>query len=186
MSRAVLAVLLAASACAPSADRPQVTAADLLKTADRAEKRPAGARFEVVERPCGDGRIAGLDVPAPSRITYRLNFPVRARLVTVPLLEGPADASAEFRIGISDRRTYETLLTRTIAGGTCAPETPMTVDLSGYAGWQWSLFYRPDERTWEVILGVSVSGGIPAGATWGVPRIEADSRSVRSFSAARP
>ena len=182
MSRTLLAVLFAASACAPSASGPQVTAIDLLKSAGPAEKRPAGARFEVVERACGGGHIAGLAAPAPSRITYPLNFPVRARLVTVPSLDGPADASAEFRIGISDRRTYETLLTRTITGGTCVPESPMVVDLSGYAGWQWSLFYRPDERTWDLILGVSVSGGVPAGATWGVPRIEADSRAVRSFS----
>ena len=180
--RALLVVLLAASACAPSDGAP-VTAIDLLKASDRAEKRPAGGRFEVVERTCGGGRIAGLGVPAPSRIIYRLNFPLRARLVTVPSLDGPADASAEFRIGISDGRTYETLLTRTITGGTCAPEFPIAIDLSAYAGWQWSLFYRPDERTWELILGVSVTGGAAAGATWGVPRIEGDSQSVRAFRA---
>jgi hypothetical protein len=185
VKRGLLVLLVAASACARSNEGPQVTAIDLLKTSDRAEKRPAGARFEVMERSCGSGRIPGLEVPAPSRIIYRLNVPVRARLATIPSLDGPADAAAEFRIGISDRRTYETLMTRTITGGTCVPDLPMIVDLSRYAGWQWSLFYRPDERTWELILGVSVVGGVPASGNWGVPRIEADSRSVRAFAGGR-
>jgi hypothetical protein len=181
MRRLPVLLLVAAAACSSPAGGPQVTAIDLLKTSDRAEKRPAGGRFEVAERSCGGVPVAGIDVPVPSRVIFRSNFPARARLVTIPSLDGPPGAAAEFRIGISDRRTYETLLTRTITAGTCTPESAMAVDLSVYAGWQWSLFYRPDERTWELILGVSVTAGAPTAAAWGAPRVESDSAAVRAF-----
>lgn len=177
----LVAALFAAAACTTSGGSAPVTAIDLLKAADQAEKRPAGAPFDVVERACGGVHLGGLEVPVPSRIIYRSNFPAGARLVTVPWLDGPPDASAEFRIGISDRRTYETLVTRTIRAGTCAVESTVTLDLSRYGGWQWSLFYRPDERTWELIFGVSAAGGAPVRGGWGAPRIEAGSRAVRAF-----
>jgi hypothetical protein len=182
--RAMLVVIaLAASACVRDAG-PQVTAIDLVKLADRADRRPAGARFEAAERSCASAPLAGLAAPVPSRITYLLNFPRQARLVTTPLLDGSTGASAEFRIGISDRRTYETLAIRIAAAAECgAGASPMVIDLSLYGGWQWSLFYRPDERTWELILGVNAVAGEIRGAMWGMPRIETNSRDARAFLA---
>lgn len=182
--RTTLAVLiLAASACTREPG-PPVPAVDLVKLSARAEKRPAGASFEIAERPCGASPLPGLAVPVPSRVTYRLNFPRHAQLVTVPVLDGTTGATAEFRIGISDRRTYETLAIRIASAGDCAAAvSPMTIDLSGFAGWQWSLFYRPDERTWELILGVTGMGGEIRGALWGMARVETDSREARAFLA---
>ena len=120
----------------------------------------------------------------PSRVTYRLNFPRQARLVTVPVLDAAPGATAEFRIGISDRRTYETLATRIVRAADCAHgSTGMTIDLSRYAGWQWSLFYRPDERRWDLIFGVTGTSGEIDGAMWGMPRIETDTREARAFLA---
>ena len=183
MRRMLVVLLLAAAACARDTGT-QVTAIDLVKLSDRAEKRPAGARFAVAERRCGAATLAGLDVPVPSRVTYRLNFPGRARLVTIPVLDGGPGATAEFRIGISDRRTYETLVTRAVESAECASgPAEITVDLSRYAGWQWSLFYRPDERIWELIFGVTAIGGELQTALWGVSRIESDTREARAFVA---
>ena len=176
-------LILALAACARGIG-PQVTAIDLVRLSDRAEKRPPGARFEVAERPCGTATLAGLDVPVPSRLTYRLNFPGRARIVTIPVLQGDAGASAEFRIGISDRRTYETLATRTVATAECSSgSSAMTIDLSRYGGWQWSLFYRPDERTWDLIFGVTAISGRSEAAMWEGLRVETDTREARAFVA---
>jgi hypothetical protein len=182
--RAMLVIIaLGASACARDGG-PMVTAIDLVKLVEHAEKRPAGARFDVAERSCGSAPLAGLAAPVPSRVTYRLNFPRHARLVTTPVLDGATGASAEFRIGISDRRTYETLAIRIAAAAECgAGASPMVIDLSLYGGWQWSLFYRPDERTWELILGVNAVAGEIRGAMWGMPRIETNSRDARAFLA---
>jgi hypothetical protein len=31
---------------------------------------------------------------------------------------------------------------------------PIAVDLSAWAGWQWSLFYRPSETAWNIVFSV--------------------------------
>jgi hypothetical protein len=54
----------------------------------------------------------------------------------------------------------------------------VTVDLSGYGGWQWSLFYRPWTTTWRLIFSTDVSppGAAPNPAwdwaVWAEPAIE--------------
>lgn len=183
MRVAVLLLALGGTACARDGG-PQVTAIDLVRLSDRAEKRPAGARLQVAQHECGATTLAGLEVPVPSRLTYRLNFPQRARLATTPVLHGSPGAAAEFRIGISDRRTYETLVTRIAMAAECSSGgAEIAVDLSRYAGWQWSLFYRPDERTWELIFGVTAVSGEIHTAMWGMPRIDTDTRAARGFVA---
>ena len=178
----VLALAAAIAGACTERNGPRVTAVDLIKLAPRAERRPAGGDFPVVEYTCGGTTIAGQAVPIPSRVIFTMHFPTEAHLITAAAVDGAVDAAAEFRIGVSDRRTYETLFASRVAAGACRDGwTDITVDLSLYAGRQWSLFYRPDERTWELIFGVAVPEGAATRAIWGMPRIESDSRSAKAW-----
>ena len=179
-------VPLAAAATGCTAGTTQVTAIDLLKRADAATRRPEAGPFAIEDQPCGGRRITAQAVPVPSRLTWTLNFPARARLIATPGLAGSSDAAAEFRVGISDRRVYETLLTQVVAADACAHGgQEISIDLSRFGGRQWSLFYRPDDRRWELIFGVTVKSGEVARAFWGAPRVEADTRAARNYLARR-
>lgn len=70
---------------------------------------------------------------------------------------------------MSDARIYEELAAVTVTAG--GGWSTMTADLSAYAGWKFSLFYRPDERTWRVNLSADAIGGAPGRVAWGVPEI---------------
>ena len=178
-----LGVAIGVSFAACREDRgSQVTVVDLLRIAASAERRPAGAEFPIVEQACGGRTLAGQAVPVPSRLTFTLKFPARARLVTAAALEARGDATAEFRVGMSDRRTYETLVATRVSADACrAGWSEIVIDLSRYGGRQWSLFYRPDERTWELIFGVTIQAGDAVRAIWGLPRIESDRRSAKAY-----
>lgn len=165
---------------------PTVTAIDLLKRSTTAERRPASGEFPIVEHSCADERMASQVVPVPSRLTYTMNFPARARFLAAVAVTGSADARAEFRIGISDRRLYETLHVQSVAASSCGSTwQQVAIDLARYGGRQWSVFYRPDQRRWELILGVTRQQGDVGTAVWGAPRIETDGRAARAFLAAR-
>ena len=182
--RGVVAAVIASVIATACGDRrgSQVTVVDLIKQAARAERRPAGADFPVLEQTCGGTTMAGQGVPVPSRLIFTLKFPARARLVTAAALEGTEGSAAEFRIGVSDRRTYETLMARRVSTGSCRDGwVPIDIDLGLYAGRQWSVFYRPDERSWELILGVTTQEGTPMRAVWGMPRIESDSQAAKAY-----
>lgn len=178
---ALIATALVVAACGDSRSTP-VTVVDLIKMSPRAERRPVSAEFPIVEHTCAGATRAGQAVPVPSRLTFTLSFPARARLVTAAALDADSDATAEFRVGVSDRRTYETLLATRVQASACRDGwTDMVIDLSLYGGRQWSLFYRPDERTWELIFGVTIQDGVARRGIWGMPRIESDSRSAKAY-----
>lgn len=160
---------------------------DLVHEFPKAEKRSAGAAFEVAEHTLSAVRHATIVAPAPSRIIWTLNFPARGRLRTaVGVLPGegaaPVDASVTFRLGISDHRIYEPLVQQTLS----AADTErtgwaiLTADLSRYGGWQWSLFYRPDSHPWRLIFNADAAGG-RALALWGSAGIETDARAARDW-----
>jgi hypothetical protein len=58
----------------------------------------------------------------------------------------------------------------------------LSADLSRYAGWQWSLFYRPERHDWRIILAAVREIGTPAQAFWAVPGIDTDEESARRFT----
>lgn len=74
---------------------------------------------------------------------------------------GPRSAGATARIGISDDRRYDQLAKVTLdASGTQSRAwQPVVIDLGAYSGWQWSLFYRPWERTWRLIFSADATPG---------------------------
>lgn len=178
---ALAVAILFAVACNRNTSAP-VRVIDLLERVDQAELRPGEGAFTVVQHRCGDDSRPSLSVPPVSRVTWQTTLPERGRLVTAAALTGGADASASFRIGISDDRTYEALLVRPVAAAACGDGwVPMEVDLSGYAGRKLSLFYQPWKTAWRVIFSVTQDAGAPAQAFWAMPAIDADRKSARAF-----
>ncbi len=118
----------------------------------------------------------------PSRVTWPLAIPPRARLhtaIAVRVGEGVA-GTAMFRIGIADARYYEELFRREVAfgPGTTPDWVPADVDLSRYGGQQWSLFYHPSRRAWRIVLSTSVATPAPdptaIALLWRAPDIRAE------------
>jgi hypothetical protein len=168
MIRACLAAL-AISACGrvdPAQGRPPVAYVDLLETlpsADRRARPPIDAAIRAdLAGPPGDLRPAIL-TSAPARVTWSTRLPSRARLETAIVLtgddHGAPGGSATARIGISDDRRYEQLANISLDAGAARAWQPVTIDLGGYSGWQWSLFYRPWERNWKIVFGADGEGG---------------------------
>jgi hypothetical protein len=121
---------------------------------------------------------------APTRLTWAMKLPARARLTTAIALKpqawtGEGDGVV-FRIGIADDRRFEALFLRHVnpfANSDDRRAIPVSVDLSGYGGWQWSLFYRPSNTTWRLVL--ATDAGLPGSsnamwdwAVWVEPTIE--------------
>ena len=144
---------------------------DLLATADAAVKRPLTDRpdlFVVQDVVLAGQPKRALIVPQPSRITWKVNVPARAVLTgdagILPAASGAEPGSSRLYIGISDGRIFSGLLDENLpppsaeAGGAWLP---IRIDLAGYGGWQWSIFYRPWEITWEVIFNVNGPGPGP-------------------------
>lgn len=170
--------------CTRHAPEATVPVVDLLKQIGHAETRPLNATIQLGEHTFGGRSRASLVVPVPSRITWTEPLPLRGVLrvdAAVPDEEGPA--VVRFRLGISDDRTYETLVERDIASGDSSREgwTPLGADLSGYAGRKFSLFYHPDRLRWRIVLGVYPVSGATSLAYWGAPGIEADGDAARLF-----
>ena len=161
----VLLLVVLLGACRPPRPSSPLVAVDFIKEFDRAEKRPAEG-FSI-----RDYEAAGTIRPAiiavvPSRLTWAIPIPRRA---VFRALVACGDAPVRVRVGVSDSRIYEerAALTVTPSGGW----SELTADLSPYAGWKFSLFYRPDGRTWRVNLSADAAGGAPAHLAWATPEI---------------
>jgi hypothetical protein len=180
MRRVVVLLLLAAPACT-GREAAAPAPIDLVALFDRADKRPPRA-FAVRDTTFGDLTLSGIVAVVPSRITWQVRIPRRAVLRTAFGIEPAAWKDLRdgvvFRLGISDRRTYETLLSQRLEAPAWRDDRAwrrVSVDLSRYAGWQWSLFYHPSATKWEIIF--SIDGSPAPGmdrveAVWGAPAIE--------------
>jgi hypothetical protein len=166
-NRSVLLIALAASFCR-SADRPRIAFVDLLETLPAAERRAAipidvAVHIDLVG-PGGDPRPA-IVMATPARVIWSTRLPLRARLETAIMLvddgHGLKSASAAARIGISDNRRYDQLAIVALDSSSATSHTwqPVSIDLGSYAGWQWSVFYRPWEKTWRLIFSADGESG---------------------------
>jgi hypothetical protein len=170
------------AACRSGNDDVPVRVIDLLREVDRAEKRPSGGTFEISEHTLGSVGATSLSVPAPSRIIWTLRFPRRATFraqVAAPAL--PPGGIVTFRVGVSDDRIYERLAQAAVTGAAAAEWTALTADLSAYAGWKWSLFYRPETHPWRLVLSADTNG-VTARALWASPGIDTDRARARDFA----
>jgi hypothetical protein len=146
---------------------------DLIAAFAEAEKRPATGTFDVVEVDLnGDKKRAIFTVPT-SRIIWRLKVPddgwLRVALGTKPETWEKEGDGVLFRIGVSDGRAFEDLITQHVDPFHNKGDRrwiPLNVDLSAYAGDQV-----------EVILNTNTSqkgkGDDPRNDTalWGAPEI---------------
>ena len=108
---------------------------------------------------------ATLAVPADSRITWTLFVPHRAHLQAYVAFPPGASGAVVVRVGVSDNRIYNTISEATVATSDVEGKDwfPINADLSLYAGRKWSLFYRPDETKWRIIVATRVlSGSVPS------------------------
>jgi hypothetical protein len=172
-------------ACRRSTDDVPFQVVDLVREFDRAEKRPSAGFQTTAYTVAGVVRPA-IVVPVPSRVIWSLPLPRHGRFRAFLALSDRADPSAaiRFRFGVSDFRIYEGLAQQTITAGQRG-WVDFRTDLSAYAGFKWSLFYRPDRVTWRVVLATDVVEGGPAAAVWGSPEIVTDVPAAKEYIARR-
>ena len=172
--------------CSGSVEGIPVRVIDLLNEFDRAERRPVPGLEAPAYELAGVARPA-IVMPVPSRVTWSFPLPRRGVLRTsaalAPATPGGTPPPARFRIGISDHRIYEGLTEKVLTDRDGWVE--FRVDLSAYAGWKWSLFYRPDRITWNLVLAADAGGDGPATAVWAAPEIVTDATAAREFAARR-
>ena len=181
MYRHILCIvgLILAAGCRHAGGAP-VPVIDLLGELDRAEKRPPQG-FALTSHAAGDRVHAAVVAPVPSRLTIPLRLPVRAALQTAVALESPdPSAAVRFRVGVSDDRIYEGL-GEIVVKGDQRGWVDLRADLSRYAGFKWSLFYRPDRMVWRLVLATDAVAHVPARAVWGAPEVIADDASAREY-----
>jgi hypothetical protein len=181
-------VLLSASVACGGRGDPSIRVLDFVHDFPRAEKRPGASAFEVAEHTLSSARRATIAAAVPSRIIFTTRVPARATLradlAVLPAGTTADEGAVRFRIGISDGRIYEPLADSLIAVADTkrAGWTPLAVDMSLYGGRQWSLFYRPDRQTWQVILNADqVTGNTQA--LWGAPGLVTDRGSAERWFA---
>ena len=163
-------------------DGPPVPVVDLIREFDRAEKRPP-AGFQIVDRAIDGTAHPAIVAPVPSRLTIPLPLPRRGVLRAFVALE-PAGGVVRLRVGISDDRIYERL-TDLVLSSEPRSWVPLSVDLSAYAGWKWSLFYRPERVVWHLVLAADSLDGRRSAALWGSPEIVTDNSGAREYAGRR-
>lgn len=151
----------------------------LFPTAETRAAEPPEKAFQILDVDLGGETKRSIRAPAPSRIVWVVRVPrdavIRLGVGFPPARGGERRRPAAVRIGISDARLYEILLRRPADELESAPGrwAPVEVDLRRYAGWQWSLFYRPSRHPWRIVFSLD-AGAEEEGAFayWGAPRIE--------------
>jgi hypothetical protein len=181
-----IAVLIAGAGCDRSSDAVPVRVVDLIDEVGLAEQRPPEGHVAVTSYHAGGATRPAIVVPVPNRITWGLPLPHNGVLHTYAAVDdadgpgGTPPPPVRFRVGISDDRVYEGLTEITLT-----PEQrgwiELRVDLSGFAGWKWSLFYRPDRKIWRLVLATDAIEHRPTRAAWGSPEVVTDTRSAREF-----
>jgi hypothetical protein len=182
-----LLVVLALCGCRSPTPVAPVRVVNLLREMDRADKRPP-AGFSVTEYRVGDAAHPAIAAAVPSRLTVPLPLPRRGVFhAFAAIAENPAvprTAGVRIRIGVSDHRIYEGLTDLVLTSGS-GSWSELRVDLSAYAGWKWSLFYRPERIVWRLVLAADRMDGVPATVLWGAPEIVTDGESAREYIARR-
>jgi hypothetical protein len=147
-----------------------------------AEKRPSESAFEIADHDAGGVSRASIVTAATSRLTWTLRLPARGAFHAQLHVRGDglADETLGFRVGVADHRVYETLAQVSLSSSNKG-WTPISVDLSRYAGRKWSLFYRPDAQRWRLILSVDAPAPVRAHAAWGAPAISTDAAGARAL-----
>ncbi|MBA3887120.1 MAG: hypothetical protein H0X67_15530 [Acidobacteria bacterium] len=146
---------------------------DLVETFDTAEKRPADGTFEVIEADLNGDTRRAIFTEAPSRIIWPIRVPddgwLRVALGVKPEAWDQEGDGVQFRIGISDGRQYEPLVTQLVnpfANKGDRRWIPVMIDLSPFSGEDVTLIFNTDNSP-------EGKGHDPRGdlALWGAPEI---------------
>jgi hypothetical protein len=155
--------------CGAERDRPAEV--DLLAALPTAQRRAAGNIDEAIRADVvrvGDEARTALVMRAPARVTWPVQLPMHAQLVSALTLvpdQGGAPAGVTVRIGLSDGRRYLEIEKAEVT----STWVPFTLDLREYSEWKFSVFYQPLRKTWQLILNADAT---PGGAVaWDVPRL---------------
>ena len=166
-----------------SPDPSPVRIVDLVRDFRDAEARPSRAAFDLADVEAAGQSEPAIRTSAPSRLIYVLPVPRRSAFVARVTLEHGSDGAPpqplRFRVGVSDDRIYEQLASVVVTPGVQTGWTDLRADLSAYAGWQWSIFYRPERRRWRLVLSIDAVSGVPGRGVWGGARIEGDRAAAR-------
>jgi hypothetical protein len=181
---AVLAMLAMVPASCATEDPSPVRIVDLVRESRHAaEARPSRDVFEVADVAISGQSRPAIRTIAPSRLVFVLPVPRRSTFVARVAIEGGVDGAPpqplRFRVGVSDDRIYEQLADALLTPGVQAGWTELRADLSAYAGWQWSLFYRPERRRWRLVLSADAVTGVRTRGAWGAPGIDGDRAAAR-------
>ena len=184
---AAIVLVLVPGGCRSSTPSAPVPVVDLTREFGAADKRPA-VGFMLTEHRIDGVMRRVIAAPVPSRLSLALPLPRRGVFrAFVALADAPAgapSAAVRLRVGVSDHRIYEGL-TDAILGPDERAGIELRADLSAYAGWKWSLFYRPDGITWRVVLAADATENVAGTVLWGSPEILTDTESAREYSARR-
>jgi len=182
MPRITPCILLCVLACSgghgAASPRAAVPVVDFIQDFDRAEKSPTSG-YALVLHTASTTPHPAISSPVPGRIVWQLRLPRRGVFHTLVALDGAA--SARVRVGLSDDRVYEERARARLTADR-RDWTSLEVDLSPYAGWKWSLFYRPDRIAWRVVLSTDAIDGVPGRVVWGVPVITTDADGAREYA----
>jgi hypothetical protein len=182
-----LAVALVLCGCRSPTPVAPVPVVNLLREMDRADQRPP-AGFTLTDYRIDNVAHPAIAAVVPSRLTVPLPLPRRGVFHAFAALDdapaGARTAGVRLRIGVSDHRIYEGLHELLLTPDS-RTWSEIRVDLSAYAGWKWSLFYRPEQIVWRLVLAADSTDGMPATVLWGSPEIVTDGRSAREYIARR-
>ena len=116
-------------------------AIDLISTFESATKKPTGAMFQVVDADLNGERKRAILTEAPTRMIWKVKIPddgwIKASLGLKPETWEKEGDGVLFRIGVSDGRTFEDLLTLHVDPFHSKSDRrwiPVFVDVSQYAG----------------------------------------------------
>ena len=162
MTIAMLLAGIIAVGCQQREPETRARQVDLLASVNRAEKRPSAEAITTTIATLDGPPEPAIDVTAMSRIVWTVRMPDHAVLRTAvgasPQMAAAMGGSAVFRIGISDERTYDELSVTEVRLGSAHAWRRVAIDLSKYSGFKWSLFYRPREKTWNMIFNTVIKG----------------------------
>ena len=182
---AVLVSLCASITGCGRAEPGPIAIVDLVREVRGAETRPSPASFAVADVLVSNESHLAIRTIAPSRLIFTLAVPRRstfvARVAVSSGLDGAPPQPVRFRVGVSDERLYEPLADVLVSPDTQPAWTELRTDLSAYAGWQWSVFYRPETRRWRLVLSADAVSGTRTWAAWGVPSIVGDRSAAREY-----
>jgi hypothetical protein len=116
-------------------------AIDLISTFDSATKKPDPGVFQIVDMDLNGEKKHAIFTQAPSRMIWKVKIPddgwIKASLGMKPETWDKEGDGVYFRIGVSDGRTFEDLLTLNVDPFHNKPDRrwiPVVVDVSQYAG----------------------------------------------------